>query len=95
MFFGKADVVVTDGFTGNVFLKTCEGTVLFQLEAIKEGVHHSGIMSKLGALLMKPVFRKVHETLDYSAYGGAPCWVWKVVWLNVTVPQMAGPLLMG
>ncbi len=72
VFFGKADVVVTDGFTGNVFLKTCEGTVLFQLEAIKEGVHHSGIMSKLGALLMKPVFRKVHETLDYSAYGGAP-----------------------
>jgi len=71
VFFGKADVIVTDGFTGNVFLKTCEGTVLFQLDVIREQVQ-SSILSKLGAVLMKPAFRKVNEILDYSAYGGAP-----------------------
>lgn len=71
VFFGKADVVVTDGFTGNVFLKTCEGTVLFQMETIKEQVYAS-LRSKLGAFLMKPAFRKVYQVLDYSAYGGAP-----------------------
>lgn len=41
VFFGKADVIVIDGFTGNVFLKTCEGTVLFQMETIKEQVYGS------------------------------------------------------
>ena len=56
VFFGKADVVVTDGFTGNVFLKTCEGTVLFQMETIREQVDRS-MRSRLGGLLMKPVFR--------------------------------------
>ncbi|HHT84779.1 MAG TPA: phosphate acyltransferase PlsX [Firmicutes bacterium] len=71
VFFGKADVIVIDGFTGNVFLKTCEGTVLFQMETIKEQVYGS-LRSRLGALLMKPVFSKVREVLDYSAYGGAP-----------------------
>jgi glycerol-3-phosphate acyltransferase PlsX len=71
VFFGKADVVVTDGFTGNVFLKTCEGTVLFQMETIREQVDRS-MRSRLGGLLMKPVFRKLGEVLDYSSYGGAP-----------------------
>lgn len=71
VFFGKTDVVVTDGFTGNVFLKTCEGTALFQAKAIKKQID-SDMRSKLGAILLRPAFHKVNQTLDYSAYGGAP-----------------------
>ena len=71
VFFGKTDVVVTDGFTGNVFLKTCEGTALFQAKAIKKHIG-TNMRSKLGAFFLKPAFDKVNRNLDYSAYGGAP-----------------------
>ncbi len=64
-------VVVCDGFTGNVFLKTCEGTAFFQLQAIKREVTRD-FKSKLGALLLKPAFSRVKKILDYTEYGGAP-----------------------
>lgn len=71
VFSDVADVVVTDGFTGNVFLKTCEGTVAFQLGALKRELGATPLR-KVAALCLKPAFRRVKEMLDYSAYGGAP-----------------------
>ncbi|MGI6627525.1 MAG: phosphate acyltransferase PlsX [Bacillota bacterium] len=71
VFFEKADIVITDGFTGNIFLKTCEGTVLFQVRAMKKEMKRN-FSSKLGALLLRHAFDKVNQTLDYSSYGGAP-----------------------
>ncbi len=70
VFFGKADVIITDGFTGNVFLKTCEGIALFQLRAMQKQIG-SSLKSKVGALLLRPAFDRVNQTLNYSAYGGA------------------------
>lgn len=68
---GQADVVVTDGFTGNAVLKTLEGTALSMLQLIKAGILSQGISGKLGALLLKNTFRQVKNTLDYSQFGGA------------------------
>jgi glycerol-3-phosphate acyltransferase PlsX len=71
VFSGKADVIVTDGFTGNVFLKTCEGTAAFQMDALRAELG-AGPLRKAAALALRPAFRKVKELLDYSSYGGAP-----------------------
>ena len=71
VFTGAADIVVTDGFTGNIFLKTCEGTAEFQLEVIRREIT-SDLLRKVAALVLRPAFRRVREVLDYSAYGGAP-----------------------
>ncbi len=71
VFTGAADIVVTDGFTGNVFIKACEGTAAFQLSAIRRELS-SGVLRKAAALSLRPAFRRVRDLLDYSAYGGAP-----------------------
>lgn len=55
-----------------MFLKTCEGTALFQLRAMKKQIG-SSLKSKVGALLLRSAFDRVNQTLDYSAYGGALC----------------------
>lgn len=68
---GLADVVVTDGFTGNVIIKLAEGVSKFLLEVLKEEITSSNI-SKVGALLAKPAFDQVKRRLDYREYGGAP-----------------------
>jgi len=68
---GLADVVVTDGFTGNVIIKLAEGVSKFLLETIKEEITSSNV-SKVGALLAKPAFDAVQRRLDYREYGGAP-----------------------
>ena len=69
---GMCDVVVTDGFSGNIFLKTAEGVVDTLLGLIKGSIESSGLSAKIGALLMKPVFMAVKEKMDYRSYGGAP-----------------------
>lgn len=66
----EADVLVTDGFTGNMVLKTSEGVAKFMVEILKENIKISFIR-KIGALLLKPVFDKLKDKLDSSAYGGA------------------------
>lgn len=66
-----ADVVVTDGFTGNAALKSIEGTALSMLHLIKHSILSGSLMGKLGALLLKPTFHHVGRVLDYSKYGGA------------------------
>lgn len=71
IFAGKADIVVTDGFTGNVLIKACEGTAEFQMEIMKAELS-AGILSKAAAYTLKPAMRRVRRVLDYSTYGGAP-----------------------
>jgi phosphate acyltransferase len=67
---GVADVVVTDGFTGNMVLKTVEGTALAMFKMLKATLM-SSLKSKLAAAVLKPEFKTLKNTLDYSEYGGA------------------------
>ena len=68
---GKADVVVTDGFTGNVALKTMEGFAAFLLGNLRE-VFESGLLRKIAYLLVRKKLRAIRERLDPAEYGGAP-----------------------
>lgn len=68
---GVCDVVVCDGFIGNIIVKTLEGTVLSLFKKIKESIM-SSTKSKIGALLMKDSLRGLKDSLDYSSHGGAP-----------------------
>ena len=68
---GRADVIVCDGFTGNVALKTSEGLVEAILQLMKEELSRN-LQAKLGALLAMDSFRRLKKRLDYSEYGGAP-----------------------
>jgi glycerol-3-phosphate acyltransferase PlsX len=67
---GEVDVVVTDGFTGNVALKALEGTIRSLLDAI-QGEIESTARGKLGGLLIRPAARRVRRRLDPETYGGA------------------------
>jgi phosphate acyltransferase len=67
---GAADVVVTDGFTGNVALKVTEGTIQGLLEALREEITAT-VPGKLGGLLTRPAARRLRERLDPDTYGGA------------------------
>lgn len=69
LFSGKADVVVTDGFSGNVLLKTVEGTAKFLMKNIKSALLGSA-KAKLGALLIKKDLGSVRHLLDASEVGG-------------------------
>ncbi len=71
IFLGEVDVVVTDGFTGNIVLKFSETIVHYLSDLVKEGLGRYPL-AKLGAAMMKPVFRDVGLALDYAEYGGAP-----------------------
>ena len=71
VFSGMVDVIVTDGFTGNVMLKLSEGLTEAMLSMIKRELSISA-MTKAGAVLVKPAFRNIKKRLDYSEYGGAP-----------------------
>jgi len=68
---GLADVIVTDGFTGNVIAKLSEGVAGFMLDIIKEEIR-SRPMATVGALLARSAFEEVRRRLDYREYGGAP-----------------------
>ncbi|MBI2822124.1 MAG: phosphate acyltransferase PlsX [Acidobacteria bacterium] len=68
---GKTDVIVCDGFTGNVALKISEGLIEAMLVLLKEELARNWT-SKVGALLTQQSFRALKRKLDYSEYGGAP-----------------------
>lgn len=68
---GVADVVVTDGFTGNAVLKTIEGTGLSILKGLKSAIEDGGIKAKAGAFLMKDSLYGLRTIMDYSSAGGA------------------------
>jgi phosphate acyltransferase len=67
---GAGDVVVCDGFTGNVCLKLLEGTIRTVLEGLREEIT-SGARGKLGGLLIRPAARRLRARLDPETYGGA------------------------
>lgn len=68
---GDYDVVVSDGFSGNIALKACEGTAVSMFSLIKDGIMQGGLRAKIGYLLLKPVFKKIKHTMDYNDNGGA------------------------
>mgnify|MGYP002517717001 FL=1 len=68
---GDYDVVVSDGFSGNIALKASEGTALGMFGLIKDGIMKGGLRAKLGYLLLKPVFKGVKKKMDYNDNGGA------------------------
>jgi glycerol-3-phosphate acyltransferase PlsX len=65
------DVVVTDGFTGNVALKVAEGTAAMFTGALREAFESGGLRAKLGYLLARPVFQKLKDKFDPRRYNGA------------------------
>jgi glycerol-3-phosphate acyltransferase PlsX len=70
LFSGVADVIVSDGFTGNVALKVSEGVVESVLSMARHEITKN-IFAKLGYLLMKRHLKKIYKKFDYSEYGGA------------------------
>jgi len=71
LFNGVVDVAVTDGFTGNVLLKSTEAVAKLILETIRDNIM-SSIRTKIGGLIVKPAFDKVKKVLDPSEIGAAP-----------------------
>lgn len=70
MLDGVADVIVTDGFTGNIALKTVEGTALSLFKMLKSTLT-SSLSAKLAASVLKPRLLEMRKKMDYSEYGGA------------------------
>lgn len=71
IFTGDIDVIVADGFTGNVILKTSEGVAEAVMWLLKTELGQT-IQSQVGAILSRTAFRRVKKRLDYSEFGGAP-----------------------
>ncbi len=69
--YGRADVVVCEGFVGNILLKTAEGLAGVLFQQIKEKIT-STTVRKLGALAVKPGLKEIAQMMDYAEYGGAP-----------------------
>jgi len=69
VFAGAADVVVTDGFTGNVLLKTTEGTIKFLMKSLK-GVFYKKTLNKLAALVLKKDLSAMKKSMDVNEVGG-------------------------
>jgi len=71
IYSGRADVIVCDGFTGNVALKTSEGLIEAVLQLLRDELS-SNLQAKFGALLSQQSFKRLKKRLDYAEYGGAP-----------------------
>jgi glycerol-3-phosphate acyltransferase PlsX len=69
--YGDADVIVCDGFVGNVVLKLMEGMALALFGMIKQ-VFMKNLLTKLCAMVLKPGLKSVKKKMDYAEYGGAP-----------------------
>ena len=67
---GDVDIIVADGYSGNIMLKTLEGTSKSILSLLKEEIY-SSTRGKIGGLILKPVFDKIRKTMDASEVGGA------------------------
>lgn len=68
---GKYDVVVCDGYDGNILLKGSEGTAKMVMNSLKAAIMGS-FSAKIGYLFMKKAFKKLRHDMDYNNYGGAP-----------------------
>jgi len=71
VFAGEADVVVTDGFYGNILIKASEAVSKFLIDVIREEIKAETLTS-IGGLLAKPAFKRVGKLLDPAEYGAAP-----------------------
>jgi len=70
VYIGEADLIVTDGFTGNVTLKVSEGVVDVMLSMLKREIM-SNIFSKIGFFFLKKSLKRIKKKMDYAEYGGA------------------------
>ena len=68
---GGVDVLVTDGFTGNVFLKACEGMGILMKKSLKD-MFFANLKTKMGALMVKKQLGSISKQLDYKTIGGSP-----------------------
>jgi glycerol-3-phosphate acyltransferase PlsX len=71
LFSGDVDVIVCDGFVGNIALKICEGLALQIFRLLKKSLK-SSLMSQVGAMLSQNAFKGLRKIIDYTEYGGAP-----------------------
>lgn len=71
LFRGTCDVIVTDGFTGNVLLKTAEGVAAMLVSIMKEDIRKD-VLATLGMLLMRPAMSRMKHHLDWEDHGAAP-----------------------
>lgn len=69
---GTVDVVVCDGFVGNVVLKFAEGLVTGLTQLTKNSIMSGGLLAKIGAMLVKPALKPIAKKLDHTENGGAP-----------------------
>jgi glycerol-3-phosphate acyltransferase PlsX len=69
---GQADVVVTDGFTGNILLKSSEAVAMLIVDTIREKITTASPLVKLGGLLVRPALQSLRKLLDPSEEGAAP-----------------------
>lgn len=70
VYMGEADLIVTDGFTGNITLKVSEGVVEVLLSMLKREIM-SNILAKIGFFFLKSSLKQIRKKMDYSEYGGA------------------------
>ncbi|MDQ6710940.1 MAG: phosphate acyltransferase PlsX [Candidatus Dormibacteraeota bacterium] len=70
VFRGKADVIVTDGFSGNVLIKTAEGVAEFLFRSMRDGVKGDPVAT-IGGLLLRPKLRAIRDRADWREFGGA------------------------
>src|ERR1700741_2770639 len=71
LFSGNLDVIVCDGFIGNVALKICEGLAVQLFGLLRKSIN-SSLASQVGGMLSKGAFKALRKTIDYTEYGGAP-----------------------
>ena len=67
---GNYDIVIADGFAGNVLLKSSEGAIMYLMNTLKTSIK-SRFMSKIGALFMRKTFKELKVKMDYNKFGGA------------------------
>lgn len=72
LFHNVADVIVTDGFVGNVMLKMSEGLFADLAAVLKETLLGGNIVTKLGTVMLAPALKRLRKKFDYETYGGAP-----------------------
>ena len=68
---GDVDIIVADGFSGNIALKSSEGAILNLMRILKSEINNASLFAKMGAGMMKPVFRNLKTHFDYNKLGGS------------------------
>jgi phosphate acyltransferase len=72
LFHNVADVIVTDGFVGNVVLKTGEGMIADLAHVMRDALLGGNLLTKLGTAMLAPALKRLRKRFDYETYGGAP-----------------------